>query len=319
MKLRGRRERRLLPPYRGCDEAADALTSVLLRADTSEVEPGATYRDAQASLRSLEIVLEPRLDSVSAGMIADAAGVPATALALVISGRSSFLKWEDELSATRLSEPLDPVVLSADPRHRVLRTTRTGFDIVASIVVLDEQPREPRTAWQKGSVLASTSFKVRPLSDFGFQPAPLTDDVRAAHGIPEATSRFFLFTGSPEPWEAAELDEVLTAYVDESALLLMGGTSRVRKEMQAELAATVYASVFQRCAAAKDELTDDIDESLIAQMCEHVDRALEKPSGTTLDHLRSGNAELAIAYVDAMAGLRDAFVQVLKGADADGV
>lgn len=320
MRLRGRRETNLLPPFRGCDDASAAVKEMRLLVGDTSLEPGSTFRDARSLLRVVQVVLETHLDDTSATSIADAAGVPVDALSLVVTARASFLKWEDVIAQEPLAAPSKTLTLSAPPRPRALRAMHTGFDIAASIVVAEDQPIAAGTAWQRGTVLASTTFKVRPLADFGFQPEPLDDDVRKAYGIPSGASRYLLFhDGGPEPWEATAMDEILTAYVDESVLLLMSGNSAVRKEAQAELAAAVYASVFQRCASVGTDIPDDIDDSLLGELCSRVDGGSKAEPGTVLSLLRGGNAELAIAHVDAMVGLQSALVTILKGADPNGV
>jgi hypothetical protein len=320
MRLRGRRETNLLPPFRGCDEANAAVKQMRLLVGDTSLEPGSTFRDARSLLRIVQVVLETHLDEATSTSIADAAGIPVAALSLVVTARASFLKWEDVIVQEPLAVPSTTLTLSAPPRPRALRAMHTGFDIAASIVVAENQPIAAGIAWQSGTVLASTTFKVRPLADFGFQPEPLDDDVRKAYGIPPGASRYLLFhDGGPDPWEATTMDEVLTAYVDESVLILMGGTSVVRKETQAELAAAVYASVFQRCAAAGTDIPDDIDDSLLAELCSRVDAGSKATPGKVLGLLRGGNAELAIAHVDAMVGLQVALVTILKGADPNGI
>ena len=320
MRLRGRRETNLLPPFRGCDEASAAVKDMRLLVGGTSVEPGQTFRDARSLLRVVQVVLETHLDDATSTAIATAAGIPVAALSLVVTARAPFLKWEDVIVQAPLAAPSTTLTLSAPPRPRALRAMHTGFDIAAAIVVTDDQPVAAGIAWQSGTVLASATFKVRPLEDFGFQPEPLDDDVRKTYGIPPGASRYLLFhDGGPEPWEATSMDEVLTAYVDESVLALMGGISAVRKEAQAELAAAVYASVFQRCASAGTEIPEGIDDSLLAELCNRVDQGSNVEAGTVLSLLRSGQAELAIAHVDAMVGLQSALVTILKGADPNGV
>lgn len=320
MRLRSRREKNLLPPFRGCDEAMSALEEMRLVVGDTSIEPGSTFRDARSTLRVVQVILETGIDEEVSNAIAGAAGLPLAALNLVITARTSFLKWEDVIVREPLTTPSTTLTLSAPPRPRALRAMHTGFDIAVSIVVADDQPIVAGTAWQRGTMLASATFKVRPLANFGYQPETLTDEVRKAYGIPAGASRYLLFhDGGPEPWEATTMDEILTAYVDESVLQLMGGRSAVRKEAQAELAAAVYASVFQRCASAGSAIPDDIEDSLLAELCNRVDGGSKASPGTVLGLLRGGNAELAIAHVDAMVGLQEALVTILKVAGPNGI
>jgi hypothetical protein len=318
--LRARSQKSVLPPYGGSTEADEVLAVARLHVGDTEVEPGGTCRDTRSNIGAVNVSLSLDVPQEAIDALVDASGIAADYLDLVITGRVSFLKWEDILVVSPLSAGSARHVLSSTPRPRVLRARHTGFDIVTSIVLSADRPQTRGQAWREGSALATATFRVRPLADLGFQPEQLTPELRAKLGLPKTTSRFFMFTES-QPWEVSSADELLTAYVDDTLLQLMGGSSPFGKQLQSELAASVYSAIFARCAARGGELPDDevIEDSLLGELCTRVEDSTGAESGSIIDELRKGESERAAALADAMTDLQGAFLEILKGGETDGV
>ncbi len=322
MELRRRRQKHILHPFRGVDEAEHALAGSNLQVRDYTLEPdGPPLRDSISVLCLGSVTLSPGIDPTAAQTVADSAGVPVDALGLVVTGRVSFLKWEDVLLTELLADLRDTYELSAAPRPRVLRANRTGYDLLLSIVLMRELPRTRLQAWRQWSVLASTQFKVRPTADVGFQPQRLTPDLRKAFKLPPGASRYIDFQGD-SVWEATSVDELVTVYVDESLLQLMGGESSTRKQLQAELAGAVYSAIFTRCATQIDDLPDDpatYAEIVIAELCQRVEKATKSPPGTVIDQLQKGKTTYVDALVEGMVDLQGSFLHILKGSGPSGL
>ncbi len=318
--LRARSQKSVLPPYGGSAEADEVLAAARLQVGDAEVEPGGTCRDTRSSIGATSVSVSLDVPQEALDALVDASGIAADYLDLVVTGRVSFLKWEDVLVKSPLSAGSTTHVLSSAPRPPVLRARHTGFDIVTAIVLSTDRPQARGQAWRAGSTLATVVFRVRPLADVGFQPERLTPEWRAKLGLPKTTSRFFMFTES-QPWEVSSADELLTAYVDDTLLQLMGGSSPFGKQMQSELAAAVYSAIFARCAARGGEIPDDdvVEDSLLGELCTRVEDSTGAESGSILDELRKGESERATALVDAMTDLQGAFLEILKGGETDGV
>lgn len=249
-----RTERYVVRPFLGLESADAALKDVRLVVNGETYESGSVVlsdedltqaeisvllpSDGEALRKSLE---ESQVPEVDCGLVvlATAANLRASVLLLEKS-----LNLDDFPETLQINRHLAPLVLA----------NKSGFKITVAIVLLHQlQPQHlrPRLA---GTWLARRDFRITPERDDSvFDPAPLTDEMRAYHRLPKGTLSFIDVSKSVISCES--LADEIKVYLDEDTLntLLRNPSDPLSRQIQAELAATTLNVVAVTMIRAVEE------------------------------------------------------------------
>lgn len=134
----------------------------------------------------------------------------------------------------------DLVHAGASPdRPRPLRMPQDGCAITVQFVLRSDLPeafRRQGRPWRKGSWLAKWVVKVAANRGSGLAPRPLNAEVRRLRGLGDLCTSFIdLRSERSGICMAADLDEVVTVYIDEA---LLRSVSTLRRNGQPELPAS---------------------------------------------------------------------------------
>ncbi len=321
IRARKRTETRPLRPILGLEAAQAVLADAVLRIGVSEVgveDPA--FRCSPIELLETTLALEPRitdgvLDEAAAGL-----GVPLSALGIVATARSPFLK-QSAVLAIHLATDLDATTcfeLGGQDRPAPLQAIHTGFEVTIALILLTPQTRERLKPWRRGTIITAATFSVLTEPEGGFQPIPLDDETRAALRVPRGTSRFVRHIGPS--WSCEQPADCVEVHVDSQVLGLMSKGSMTRRDMQRELIAFVYASVVTHAAGdpdLPDHWSPSVECSVLGQLLQ---RAAEGSGATARDLFDAMTDELerVVAHIDAMVDLRASIANVLKGGRAAG-
>jgi hypothetical protein len=232
------------------------------------LEPDDTRTVMPGDLRDLGISLKCEVSSVDLLAAIGHAQLQASDVDLVVIAEGRFLKDREilmKVNSLSFEESLGLVPWKG-PRPDALLDRRHGFDVHINFVLnkhIDHQPLRPR---RLGTVLAGTTFAVRPNKlGSGFVPRPLTDEVRGDR-LPKGTVLWVEQLG--DLFTSESLDEAVTIYIDEE---LHSDIGRLRspeaKMLQTKLAIEALGQIVYLASLelATRDVTGDDEQSVLGK------------------------------------------------------
>lgn len=193
------RENPVLRPYDHLEEFEKMVEDVQLDVFTYTTPvkcgPGETVIVDSVELRQLGLKITPMWQDNRVASALQEIQLSEGDVEVVVVVDAGFLRQRSVVSRCSLTELESglTVVELGKGRPRAMQDKRQGYVLSLHLVLARELGRAPLRPWRKGTVLAETSFRIKPSFDFaGLDPEPLTEDVIREHQLPRQTHTFVL-------------------------------------------------------------------------------------------------------------------------------
>jgi hypothetical protein len=177
-------ENPVLRPYDGLDQLNQLQTRLRLSVQTFEVENcdvGERVEVSPVDLRGVGLRLESQWSQVEVADAISQTGIPIDAIEVVIVVDGRFLKRRELIKTVQLADLINGVnIVERHDSNRpiAMLDKRHGFLVEVNVVLGRELPRIPLRPWRKGTILATSSFRIATNEDdSGLDPEPLTADI----------------------------------------------------------------------------------------------------------------------------------------------
>lgn len=262
----------------------------------------------------------PKAESLALKMIsaAELADLDPADVDLVLVAESGFLRSREILGKTPVLEVEERQDLASwkGPRPEVMMDKKHGFAVSAFFVLNRELPVKALRPRRLGTILAESSFGVRPnRMGSGLLPQPLTDEVRDQNGLSKGTVLFVEQRG--ELFDSESLDEAIAVYIEEDIHSDLGRLrTREAKLLQASFAIqglgqlTYFAALELGSGAInEDQVNSPVGRFLHSQM-KKVFGDKAKDGWTSLEMIRSNPGRVA-AQLTAQFKLKEQYRNLL--------
>lgn len=262
----------------------------------------------------------PKAESLTLKMnsAAELADLDPADVDLVLVAESGFLRSREILGKFSVLKVEDRQDLASwkGPRPEVMMDKKHGFEISAYFVLNRELPAKALRPRRLGTILAESSFGVRPnRMGSGLLPQPLTDEVRAQNGLSKGTVLFVEQRG--ELFDSESLDEAIAVYIEEDIHSDLGRLrTREAKLLQASFAIqglgqlTYFAALELGSGPInEDQVNSPVGRFLHSQM-KKVFGDKAKDGWTSLEMIRSNPGKVA-AQLTAQFKLKEQYRNLL--------
>lgn len=216
-----RSESRIVRPFIGLDKAEKVLGAAKLVVDGKDYDAGSiVLPDSQ--IRSASISLNTGTNLEELRKACDLAGVPHKSAKYVVIGRSrmfrkSTLVYEHTISSNQFDSV---IAIDRLEEERYVFKDDSGFNLIAALVLTEENKNKPLQVRNPGTWLGSSHFSVRPQNDLSsFSPLPLDKSIRDKFGLKSGTYSYIDI--HEELLDLEDLGDGVIAYLDEDVLNLL--------------------------------------------------------------------------------------------------
>lgn len=254
-----RSEKRVVRPFAGLGDVEACLKSTQLALNDEPLEESSIAREAsELAEDEFHLILNVDADAIAAAVERMQIPEVDVGIAVIATGRS--LKATTILHQSPVLAGVLPstIALSALTYPDVFGDLR-GFDVRVCVVLLHDLQPKPLKPYMAGTWLASRDFSVSARGDIlaGFNPQRLTDEERAAYGLPQGSVTYLDVSDSI--LESSDLADSLKFFIDSGIfdLLHANQSGPLGQAMQID-----YAIEFIMGALA--EIVREINESDLA-------------------------------------------------------
>lgn len=313
-----RTESRVIRPYLGLEEASKAFSSTKLLIDGKEFEPGSiVLPESQMKSASISLVTGTNLKDLRNAC--DSAGVPHKSAQYVLVGwsrmfRKSSVVYAHNLSSSNFKELIEIDRLNED---RFIFNDNSGYELVAALILMEENKAKPLQVKLPGTWLGSTKFRLRPQNDLSsFSPLPLDKHIREKFGLKSGTYAYIDI--QEDLLDLEDLGDAVVAYLDEDVLnLLLTNESEIMSiAIQTQFAVQtlfVIAKEISKEMNSSDVQLQDINPEsgalrFIMRMSEEC-----KIDANDLLEFALKNESVLSAHLESRFGLASKIQKLLKG------
>ena len=316
---RDRQEGRIVRPFRGLHEVEELFKGVELSVDSRVCAGGAKReRLSPLELEAGALTLMFRFSQAELILALESTGVQEVDLALVVIARARTYRLARTIYMCPLGSGSLPGELPIDrSRDPLIFGDSGGFDIRVAVVLTSELQPQSLQPSRRGTWRTRHGFYLRPDDDVsGFSLNPLTQEIRALHGIPEETFSFV----NIEMDDLREVESILdavTVYVDEEALRFIHADENDLWSvfLQTSVAVEIFVMLLAAAASPLDDPsfdgTEPSSDSGLGRFVARVARQLSTTNAALLQMAKESPAELQ-AQVEALLGLKTAALRALK-------
>lgn len=248
-------------------------------------------------------------------------GIDLSALALVVTANTSFLKTAEVVAQFHLSEleHLPRKVILSDPRPTALLAGFHRSTVIAYLLLTENLHPSPLRPWRKGTWLARVTFRLfsHSLASF-YRPFPLSDEERLRLGLPKEVVRY-LEMGDHDPSRPYNDTTAPKFWVDGQLLALLAAqsSSSLSRTIQVQLLQDFIWGVISSPYVTDTNLNDlawsDLEDSLLGRIIRFAAGADATPDECTaiMDAVESDPARI-LARIEDIISLRSTLLKTFE-------
>jgi hypothetical protein len=313
-----RSESRVVRPFVGLDKAEEVFSVAKMVVDGKDYEAGSiVLPDSQ--IKSAIISLNTGTTLEELRKACDLAGVPHKSAKYVLIGRSRMFRKSSIVYEHTISNKNFDSVIDIDrlEEERFVFNDNSGFNLIAALVLIEENDSKPLQVKNPGTWLGSAHFSIRPQNDSSsFSPLPLDKNVRDKFGL--RTGTYSYIDINEDLLELEDLGDGVVAYLDEDVLnlLLTDESESVSIAIQTQFAVqtlfTIGKQISQELKATNRELQELASGSGALRFIMRISEECKIDANDLLD-LALKNESKFQSIIESKFGLATKVQKLLKG------
>lgn len=313
-----RSESRVVRPFVGLDKAEEVFSVAKMVVDGKDYEAGSiVLPDSQ--IKSAIISLNTGTTLEELRKACDLAGVPHKSAKYVLIGRSRMFRKSSIVYEHTISNKNFDSIIDIDrlEEERYVFNDNSGFNLIAALVLIEENGSKPLQVKNPGTWLGSAHFSIRPQNDSSsFSPLPLDKNVRDKFGL--RTGTYSYIDINEDLLELEDLGDGVVAYLDEDVLnlLLTDESESVSIAIQTQFAVqtlfTIGKQISQELKATNRELQELASGSGALRFIMRISEECKIDANDLLD-LALKNESKFQSIIESKFGLATKVQKLLKG------